>query len=177
MVRLTPRLGVGAGSLQIDRLDWSPRGDVIVFGATDTLFASNLYVITRNGTGLRQLTHGPDFDSRPVISPDGAQVLFLRNRGGCSIDYWRIGVDGTGEEQVTSEAFCDISTNGLGHDWSPDGSQIALVGAGPNGQYSGLMVYRLPAGVTAATYTAVRVPVRDVDPATFSNDLEPSWRP
>lgn len=178
IARLTPLpLDLGSGYLQIDRLDWSPRGDVIVFGATDTLFATNLYAINRNGTGLRQLTHGPDSDSRPVVSPDGSQVLFLRSSSTCSIDYWRIRVDGTGEQQVTSEAFCDISTNGLGYDWSPDGSEIVLVGAGPNGQYQGFMVYRLPDGVTAATYTAQRVPVRDVDPLTLSNDVQPSWRP
>ncbi len=178
IVQLTLKpLDLGTGFLQINQLDWSPRGDVIVFGATDTLFGSKLYAINRDGTGLRQLTHGPDFDSRPVISPDGSQILFLRNSGGCSIDYWRIRMDGTGEQQVTSEGFCDISTNGLGHDWSPDGTELALVGAGPNGQYNGFMVYRLPAGTTAATYAAQRIPVRDIDPLTFSNDVQPSWRP
>lgn len=170
-------LDVGTGFLQINQLDWSPRGDVIVFGATDTLFGSKLYAINRDGTGFRQLTRGPDSDSRPVVSPDGSQVLFLRNSGGCSIDYWRIRVDGTGEQQLTSEAFCDITTNGLGHDWSPDGAQVVLVGAGPHGQYSGFMVYRLPAAATAATYTTQRIPVRNIDPLTFSNDVQPSWRP
>jgi hypothetical protein len=70
-----------------------------------------------------------------------------------------------------------IGTNGLGHDWSPDGTELVLVGAGPNGQSKGFMVYRLPAGTTAATYVSQRIPVRDIDPLTSSNDLQPSWRP
>lgn len=178
IVQLTLKpLDFGTGFLQIRELAWSPRGDVIVFSAIDTLFQSKLYAINRDGTGLRRLTTGGDSDSRPVVSPDGAQVLFLRNVGGCSIDYWRIRVDGTGEQRVSDEAFCDVSTNGLGHDWSPDGSEIVLVGAGPNGQYQGFMVYRLPAGATAAGYLGERVPVRDVDPLTTSNDMQPSWRP
>jgi len=178
ITRLTPQpMDVGAGVLQLLELAWSPRGDVIVFSATDPRFQTKLYAINRDGTGLRQLTKGPDSDSRPVGSPDGSQILFLRNVGGCAIDYWRIGLDGTGEQQVTSESFCDISTNYLGHDWSPDGKQIVLVGAGPNGMYGGFMVYRLPAGTTAASYVASRIPVRDLDPGNSSNDFQPSWRP
>jgi Tol biopolymer transport system component len=178
VTQLTPSpLDAGTGVLQIQEVDWSPRGDVIVFSASDTVLTSKLYVINADGTGFRQLTHGVDSDARPIVSPDGSQVLFLRNVGGCSIDYWRIRVDGTAEQQVTSEKFCDISTNALGHDWSPDGSEIVLVGAGPNGQYSGFMVYRIAAGTTAATYLTARQPVRGLDAGSLSNDFQPSWRP
>jgi len=178
VTQLTPQpLDFGTGVLQIADLDWSPRGDVIVFSATDTLGQSKLYAINRDGSGLGRLTLGAAFDFRPVFSPDGSQLLFLRNISGCSIDYWRIRVDGTGEQRVTSEGFCDISSNGLGHDWSPDGTQIVLVGSGPNGQYGGFMAYRLPVGTTAATYLTSRVPVRGLDPGATSNDMQPSWRP
>ena len=178
VTQLTPTpLDAGSGVLQIQQIDWSPRGDVIVFSGTDTLLASKLYVINADGTGFRQLTRGGDADSRPIVSPDGSQVLFLRNVGGCSIDYWRIRIDGSAEQQVTSEGFCDVSTNALGHDWSPDGTEIVLVGAGPNGQYGGFMVYRIPAGTTAATYAKARQPVRGLDSASTSNDFQPSWRP
>ena len=180
VTQLTPQpLDFGGGVLRISDIDWSPRGDVIVFSAADTLSRSKLYAINRDGTGLRQLTKGADSDFRPVVSPDGAQVLFLRNlaSSGCSVDYWRIGIDGAGEQAVTNEGFCDVITNGLGHDWSPDGTEIVLVGAGPTGQYNGFMVYRLPAATTAATYVTTRVPVRGLDSGAFSNDMQPSWRP
>jgi hypothetical protein len=177
IVQLTLQpLDVGTGVLQIRDLDWSPRGDVIVFSAADTLLDTKLFAINRDGTKLRRLTKGPGSDSRPVISPDGTQVVFLRDQS-CSLDYWRIGLDGSGEQQVTSERFCDITTASLGHDWSPDGAEIVLVGAGPNGPFSGFMAYRVLAGTTAATYAADRIPVRPIDPLTSSNDIQPSWRP
>src|SRR2546427_1259567 len=100
--QLTPNpLDAGAGVLQISELDWSPAGDVMVFSATDPRFVQRLYVINRDGTGLLQLTKGPttDSDSRPVFSPDGRQIVFLRNTGGCSIDYWRVNAGGGGGKE------------------------------------------------------------------------------
>ncbi|HEU5259929.1 MAG TPA: hypothetical protein VFU41_00750 [Gemmatimonadales bacterium] len=172
---LTPTpLALGRGVLQIDEIDWSPRGDVIVFSAIDTQFIRKLYAINRDGGGFREVTKGPDYDSRPVVSPDGSQILFLRDRA-CSFDYWRIRIDGTGEQQVSSEGLCDTSTGRLGHDWSPDGTAIVLVGAGPLGGYA---VYRLPAGATASTYLKDRVLAsRGADAGGFVNDIQPSWRP
>ena len=174
---LTP-LDFGTGVLTIRELDWSPRGDVIVFSATDTLSQGKLYAVNRDGTGVRQLTKGPgtDSDSRPVVSPDGNQVIFLRNTGGCSIDYWRIQIDGTGEQQVSGEGLCDISANQVGHDWSLDGKEIVLVGSEPPGGYN-FSIYKVPAGVTPATYVKDRVLVSRADPSGFVNDQQPSWRP
>jgi Tol biopolymer transport system component len=176
VTRLTPdTMDFGSGVLSVSELEWSPRGDVIVFTATDTLFQSKLYAINRDGTGLRRLTTGPDYDSGPVVSPAGTEVVFARSLvSACSVDYWRIGIDGTGAQPVTSEAFCDISSSSLGKDWSPDGTEIVLVGRGPLG---GFTVYRLPAATTAATYATGRVSVRDADPGAFLNDIQPSWRP
>jgi len=170
----TTPLDLGRGVLQIDEIDWSPRGDVIVFSAIDTQFIRKLYAINRDGSGLREVTKGSDYDSRPVVSPDGSQILFLRDRS-CSLDYWRIRIDGTGEQQVSSEGVCDTSTGQLGHDWSPDGTAIVLVGAGPLG---GFAVYQLPAGATASTYLKDRVLAsRGADAGGFVNDVQPSWRP
>ena len=173
--RLTPNpLDAGRGVLQIHELDWSPRGDVIVFSATDPQSVRKLYVIDRTGGGFRQVTSGADQDSRPVVSPDGLQILFLRDRA-CSIDYWRIRLDGTGEQRVSDERFCGVATGPLGHDWSPDGKGIVLSGSGPLG---GFAVYGLPAGATAATYLKDRVLVsRGADPGSSVNDVQPSWRP
>src|SRR5207245_9138181 len=94
-------------------------------------------------------------DSRPLVSPDANPVIFLRNTGGCSIDYWRIQIDGTGEQQVSSEGLC-VSANQVGHDWSPDGKEIVLVGSEPPGGYN-FSIYKVPGGVTAATYVKDRV--------------------
>lgn len=167
-------LDLGRGVLQIGEIDWSPQGDVIVFSAIDTQFTQKLYAIDRDGSGFREVTKGSDYDSRPVVSPDGSHILFLRDRA-CSLDYWRIRIDGTGEQRVSGEGFCDISTGQLGHDWSPDGTAIVLVGAGPLG---GFAVYRLPAGATASTYLKDRVLAsRGADAGGLVSDIQPSWRP
>ncbi len=177
--QLTPNpLDVGPGVLQISELDWSPPGDAIVFSATDPQFLRKLYVINRDGTGLRQLTKGPDADSRPVFSPDGREIVFLRNTGGCSIDYWRVNVDGTGEEQVSDERLCDLNTTALGYDWSPDGKDIVLVGSGPDGPFVQLLIYKVAGTTTAATYVQDRLLVgRGAAPGIAVIDIQPSWRP
>ncbi len=179
--QLTPNpLDAGAGVLQISELDWSPAGDVIVFSATDPRFVQKLYVINRDGTGLLQLTKGPttDSDSRPVFSPDGRQIVFLRNTGGCSIDYWRVNADGTGEQQVSDERLCDLSTAALGYDWSPDGKDIVLVGGGPDGPFFQLLVYKVAGTTTAATYFQDRRLVgRGAAPGVSVIDIQPNWRP
>lgn len=177
ITRLTPkRLDFGTGVLQIRELDWSPRGDVLVFTATDTLFQSKLYAVNRDGTGLRRLTTGSDHDSHPVVSPDGGQVLFTRVLASpCSgaLDYWRIGIDGAGAQRVSDEMFtCDLSTAPLGYDWSPDGRELVLVGISDH------RIYATPAATTAATYFQDRVLIgRAPDATSFVNDLQPSWRP
>ena len=179
--QLTPNpLDAGAGVLQISELDWSPAGDVMVFSATDPRFVQRLYVINRDGTGLLQLTKGPttDSDSRPVFSPDGRQIVFLRNTGGCSIDYWRVNADGTGEQQVSDERLCDLSTAALGYDWSPDGKDIVLVGGGPDGPFFQLLVYKVAGTTTAATYFQDRRLVgRGAAPGVSVIDIQPNWRP
>ncbi|HYK82985.1 MAG TPA: hypothetical protein VEU55_07550 [Gemmatimonadales bacterium] len=169
-------LDFGRGVLRIGEIDWSPRGDVIVFSATDTQLVRKLYLINRDGTGARQLTQGSDRDSVPVFSPDGTAILFQRSTLACALEYWRIGADSRDETQVSTEGFtCDMGTAPLGQDWSPDGTAFVVVGRGAGG---GFAVYRLPAGTSAATYLKDRVLLsRGASPPAVVNDMQPSWRP
>ena len=71
--------------------DWSPDGTRIVFythglgSFQDTTLATNLYTIRPDGTGLTQVTHFGENDTRatqPTWTPDGTRILFtdiLRN--------------------------------------------------------------------------------------------------
>ncbi|MGH7674100.1 MAG: hypothetical protein ACREMV_02415 [Gemmatimonadales bacterium] len=168
-------MNLGKGPLRIvGPMDWSPDGAVIAFTATDSTLSQHIYLVNRDGTGLRRLTTIPgDFDQRPVFSPDGQQILFLRDRN-CDTDYWRIGRNGSGEVQITDEHYCDLPREWFGLDWSPAGTDIVLVGTAP----STYTVYKVPAVATAATYRTTRVALgRLAGGGLFVEDLQPSWRP
>src|SRR5205814_6618692 len=71
---------------------WSPDG-------TRLCFASNrdgnfeLYVVNRDGSGLRRLTNHPGADITPSWSPSGTQIAFTSDRGGPP-QLYIVGVDG-----------------------------------------------------------------------------------
>jgi Tol biopolymer transport system component len=75
------QLGVVAGGAGTDWApDWAPRGPQIAF---DRLFrderGDDVYVVSADGTGLRQFTRSGDSET-PVWSPDGGAIAFLRDR-------------------------------------------------------------------------------------------------
>src|SRR5262249_31583391 len=58
--------------------DWSPDGSEIVF-ELDTDVAASVDLIRPDGTGLVNLTPGPDFfQGQPSFTPDGKQIVFER---------------------------------------------------------------------------------------------------
>jgi TolB protein len=71
-----------------------------------------IYVINRDGSGLRRLTNHPENDVTPTWSPTGNQVAFTSNRTGRP-QIWIMNADGSGQERITSESWCDRPT------WSP----------------------------------------------------------
>lgn len=103
----TPAWSPDGKKLAFRRLIHGPYGDV-----------GRIFVVNRDGTGLRQLTPEPTdntrnpFDGDPSWSPDGTRVLFSRS-GEMSF----INVDGTGL----------VSTGVIGDSpsWSRDGTHIA----------------------------------------------------
>jgi Tol biopolymer transport system component len=182
--RLAPgglqRPGDGAPLHVQGPLDFSPDGQQIVFAAyspQDAVPEDKLFVINRDGTGLRQLTFLPGYDDSPLFSPTGTEVLFGRDIS-CSYDGWIVDInntDGSLERRITDEQVCDFDIFVLGADWSPDGSQIVLTGFDILGN---TLIYIVPRTVTAATYLTDRVLVgRGVDPSGFVQDIQPSWRP
>ena len=61
--------------------------------------------------------------SYPRISPDGEKVLFLRpHRDSGMNQIWVMGIDGTGETQLSDNQDYDITPG----DWSPDGEWIVF---------------------------------------------------
>lgn len=91
--------------------------------------ASDIYVMSADGSGLRRLTHGRralQQDVDPAWSPDGTKLAFVRDtttpstdlRDPDVYDVYVVDADGTNERLLVS--------NGQTPSWSPDGRRIAF---------------------------------------------------
>ena len=90
---------------------WSPDGTKLAFSSTRD-GNPEIYIVNRDGSGLRRLTNSPSIDITPTWSPSGTQIAFTSDRSG-SPQIYVVGVDGLGLSKKTSESFCDRPT------WSP----------------------------------------------------------
>ena len=101
---------------------WSPDGSRIVFarreGAGDASQVG-LYVVNRDGAGLRRLTR--DDDDSPSWSPGGTTIAYTRwgGFGGLTRDIRLMDADGSNSRVLVENAANPA--------WSPDGSKIAVV--------------------------------------------------
>ena len=98
---------------------WSPNGARIAFTRSD--LDTQIYVMKRNGTGLRRLTTDPQGASyQPDWSPDGTRIAFVDERGD-NADSYVMNADGTHVTRLTTDPAADLSP-----DWSPDGHSIVF---------------------------------------------------
>ncbi|MFL7792716.1 MAG: BTAD domain-containing putative transcriptional regulator, partial [Anaerolineae bacterium] len=79
----------------IGRLGWSPDGQQIVFETEPNQGGRRIYVIDVDGSNLRWLTEGEDYDSGPAWSPDGQWIAFVR-----WTDLWLVRPDGTDAHEL-----------------------------------------------------------------------------
>lgn len=88
-----------------------------------------LWVLDRSTGQETQLTDGLHVDERPVVSPDGEEILFVSNRSG-HLNLWRISSHGDGLRQVT---------HGDGPDYRPafsaDGRTVAYFTPSADGSH------------------------------------------
>jgi Tol biopolymer transport system component len=102
----------------------SPAGDRVAVGRLDPRTdTEDIWVIeTVHGTASR-LTFDPAWDTEPVWSPDGRQIVFASNRSG----HWAIykkASDGSGAE-------AQLVSDGLPMDWSRDGQWLLFRNGAP----------------------------------------------
>jgi len=92
---------------------WSPDGEKLAFMSNRDGGNLEIYLVNRDGSGLRRLTNHPENDASPTWSPTGSQIAFTSNRSG-NPQIYIMNADGTGPaEQITRESWCDRPT------WSP----------------------------------------------------------
>jgi|GEM_PF-5349680 len=108
---------------------FSPDSRMLAFYSDESLATENkLYVVNSDGTGLRMLTDQAtslnDNYGGLCWSPSGGSILYMRRREGGvgdQNDIWRIGTDGTGAANLTSDL-----DNALMPNFSPDGARIVF---------------------------------------------------
>ena len=98
---------------RLDALEGQPSGRICLAAA--------------DGSGMRQVTHGPNEDSGPRWAPDGRTLTFLSDRATAGIaQLYALELDVLGEARPLTEAPGVVEH----HEWSPDGSRILLLVAG-----------------------------------------------
>jgi TolB protein len=90
---------------------WSHDGTKIAF-MSNRDGNPEIYVINRDGSGLRRITNHPMADVTPTWSPSGNQLAFTSDRTG-SPQVYVVNLDGTGLVRISDTSYCDRAT------WSP----------------------------------------------------------
>jgi TolB protein len=91
---------------------WSPDGTRLCFASSrEGKGHTNLYIVNRDGSGLRKLTDHPSINTSPTWSPSGTQIAFTSDRAGAPQVYV-VGVDSLNLQRITSD-YSDKPT------WSP----------------------------------------------------------
>jgi Tol biopolymer transport system component len=114
------------GSRVATNPDLSPDGARIVFDAIGDK-QEDLFIVRRDGTGLRQITNDKHKDRSPHWSPEGRQIVFFSDRSG-RYDLWLINPEGGGLRQFSYTSGPGVQTPL----WSPDGLRLLCsLQAGP----------------------------------------------
>jgi Tol biopolymer transport system component len=87
--------------------DFSPRGDQIVYHATDNAGHRQVYVITANGSGKKQLTRGTSNDGQPAWSRDGGSIFWRSDQNGTAWAVYVMNADGTNPRKLIDNAVPD----------------------------------------------------------------------
>jgi TolB protein len=118
---------------------WSPDGSKLAF-MSNRDGNPEIYVMNRDGSGMRRLTHHPENDVTPTWAPSGNQIAFTSNRNG-KPQIWIMNADGSQQRKITNESWCDRPT------WSPAPfNEIAYASQGGGGY--DIRIYNVSDGST-----------------------------
>jgi len=128
-----------------------------------------IYVMNRNGTGLRRLT-GDANNAEPAWSPDGSEISFGSGRqGDGKVNIFVMNASGSDVRQLT---HFDVPDEAGVTNWSPDGQEIAFQcdvgGQKQSNPNAPTQIWTMNADGSGEHSTGV--PCSDID-------CDPRWRP
>jgi Tol biopolymer transport system component/tRNA A-37 threonylcarbamoyl transferase component Bud32 len=109
----------------VSRPALSPDGKWLAFNSTEQ--EEHLFVMSADGSGLRQLTSGDQRNRGPRWSPDGKRIAFFSTRSG-EWEIWTVDANGSEFRQITN-----LTGNNVAWPvWSADGKYLAYTLFGLN---------------------------------------------
>ena len=97
---------------------FSPDSRAIVFSRSGDVFS-----VRADGSGLRRVTSGPEFDTAPNVAPNGRYVLFeRRSKEGAPADLYTVGLNGGATKALTAGGDDEHEAS-----FSADGKVIVFV--------------------------------------------------
>jgi Tol biopolymer transport system component len=82
---------------------WSPRGDKIVYQATDASGNIQVFVVNPDGTGKKQLTSGKGNDGQPIWSRDGGSIYWRSDQNRTAWAIMVMNADGSNPRRLVSD--------------------------------------------------------------------------
>jgi Tol biopolymer transport system component len=159
------RLTGGPGNLSYgynSNPSFSPDGAKVIFSSTRD-GNSEIYEISVEGTGLKNLTSHPAQDSFPTYSPDGRAIAFVSDRDGPPLSQalWLMDVDGSNPQKLL-----ELEGGIRSPDFSPDGKRIVFEAGTPGHQ----QIYQI-------YLTDTQNPQLLTDPSQADAYADPSFSP
>jgi Tol biopolymer transport system component len=139
---------ITSGAGRFFDLIWTPEGSILY--ASDASGAADVWEMSADGAGQKQLTAGAGRNYGPAVTPEGRYIFFHSNRSG-SWQIWRMERDGSNPVQMTKD--------GEESNWpevSPDGKWVLYQhtsGGTPT-------VWRMPVEGGAASQVTTKLSMR-----------------
>ncbi len=108
---------------------WSPDSGTVVFQLYDSGDGDwEIYTIDVDGEGLTRLTNNDACDTRPLFTPDGRKIVFVRNfdvSGNDHAEIWMMNPDGSHQEEISPAG--DTVCRGARFSLSADGEKVVFI--------------------------------------------------